>query len=195
MNRTLVAATLLAAALPALQGCVTVAAVGAGTVALMAEDRRTTGVYVEDENIEWKALAKITSDFKAAHVNTTSFNRRALLTGEVPTEEMKKAIGDAVRAIPSVRDVTNELVVGGDSSLTSRGNDSLITTSVKARMVGNKSFSPYHVKVVTEAGTVYLMGLVTEAEGEAAAEVARSTSGVSRVVKVFEYIAAPPKQS
>ncbi len=188
MNRKLLAAALLAAALPALQGCITAAAVGAGTMALMVEDRRTTGVYVEDENIEWKALARVTGDFKAAHVNGTSFNRKVLLTGEAPTEEAKKAIEDAVKAMAEVKSVVNELVVGGNSSLAARGNDSIITSNVKARMVGNGKFKTNHVKVVTEAGTVFLMGLVTPAEGEAAVEIARSTSGVSRVVKVFEYV-------
>jgi len=188
MNRRLLAAAALLAALPALQGCITAAAVGAGTMALMVEDRRTTGVYVEDENIEWKVIARVNSDFKAAHVNGTSFNRKVLLTGEAPTEEMKKAIEDAVKAMPEVAGVVNELVVAGNSSMTSRGNDSLITSNVKTRMVGNGKFSTNHVKVVTEAGAVFLMGIVTQAEGEAAVEVARSTSGVARVVKVFEYI-------
>jgi osmotically-inducible protein OsmY len=188
MNRRLLAAAALLAALPALQGCITAAAVGAGTVALMTEDRRTTGVYVEDENIEWKVLARVNSDFKAAHVNGTSYNRKVLLTGEAPTEEMKKAIEDAVKAMPEVKSVVNELVVAGNSSMTSRGNDSLITSNVKTRMVGNGKFSTNHVKVVTEAGAVFLMGIVTQAEGEAAVEIARSSSGVSRVVKVFEYV-------
>ena len=188
MNRKLLAAAALAAALPALQGCITAAAVGAGTMALMVEDRRTTGVYVEDENIEWKVVARVNSDFKAAHVNGTSFNRKVLLTGEAPTEDMKKAIEGAVKAMPEVKSVVNELVVAGNSSMTSRGNDSLITSNVKARMVGNGRFSTNHVKVVTEAGAVFLMGIVTVAEGEAAVEIARSTSGVSRVVKVFEYV-------
>jgi osmotically-inducible protein OsmY len=188
MNRRLLAAAALLAALPALQGCITAAAVGAGTVALMVEDRRTTGVYVEDENIEWKVLARVAGDFKAAHVNATSYNRKVLLTGEAPTEEMKKAIEDAVKAMPEVASVVNELVVAGNSSMTSRGNDSLITSNVKTRMVGNGKFSTNHVKVVTEAGAVFLMGIVTQAEGEAAVEITRSTSGVSRVVKVFEYV-------
>jgi osmotically-inducible protein OsmY len=188
MNRKLLAAAALAALLPALQGCVTAAAVGAGTVALMVEDRRTTGVYVEDENIEWKVLARVNSDFKAAHVNGTSFNRKVLLTGEAPTEEMRKSIEAAVKAMPEVAGVVNELVVAGNSSLTSRGSDSIITSNVKTRMVGNGKFATNHVKVVTEAGAVFLMGIVTQAEGDAAVEIARSTSGVSRVVKVFEYL-------
>jgi len=189
IDRRLLTALALAAALPALQGCVTAAAVGAGTVALMVEDRRSTGTYVEDENIEWKVLARVNTDFKSAHVNGTSFNRRVLLTGQAPTEEAKKAIEAAVRSIPEVAAVVNELAVGGNSSMTSRGSDSLITSNVKTRMVGNGKFSPNHVKVVTEDGVVYLMGIVTQAEGDAAVEIARSTAGVQRVVKAFEYAA------
>ena len=195
MTRRLLTLLALAAALPVLQGCVTAAAVGAGTVALMVEDRRTTGTYVEDENIEWKVLARVNSDFKAAHVNGTSFNRRVLLTGQAPTEEAKKAIEAAVKAIPEVAGVVNELAVGGNSSLTSRGSDSIITSNVKARMVGNGKFSPNHVKVVTEDGVVYLMGIVTQAEGDAAVEIARSTSGVQRVVKAFELLPEAPKRN
>ena len=180
----------LALALPMLQGCVGIAVTGAAAGALMADDRRTTGVYVEDENIEWKVVALANDRFKGAHINGTSYNRKVLLTGEVSTEDVKKALEDAVKGVAAVREVANEVAVSGNSSITSRGNDSLITSNVKARMVGNGKFSPNHVKVVTEAGTVYLMGLVTQAEGDAAVEIARSTSGVTRVVKVFEYIPA-----
>jgi len=188
MNRRLLTALALAVALPALQGCITAAAVGAGTVALMVEDRRSTGTYVEDESIEWKVVARVNSDFKSAHVNGTSFNRRVLLTGQAPTEEAKKAIEAAVKAIPEVAAVVNELAVGGNSSMSSRGSDSIITSNVKTRMVGNGKFSTNHVKVVTEDGVVYLMGMLTQAEGDAAVEIARSTAGVQRVVKAFEYV-------
>ena len=184
----LLLAVALAACLPFTSGCVPMAAVGAGTVAVMSDDRRTTGIYVEDENIEWKALGKLSSDqFKGAHVNTTSYNRKVLLTGEAPTEDMKKVIRDTIALIPSVVEVVNEVQVAGASSLTARGSDSFVTTNVKTRMIGNKKFSPNHVKVVTEASTVYLMGIVSQEEGDAAAEVARTTSGVRGVVKVFEY--------
>jgi osmotically-inducible protein OsmY len=171
------------------QGCFPLAVTGVGAAALMASDRRTTGMYIEDEGIEWKALARMREQqFGTSHVNATSYNRRVLLTGEAPSEEVKKQIEDAVRSIPNVKEVTNEIQVAGASSLASRGNDALITSNVKARMVNNGRFSPQHVKVVTEAGVVYLMGLVTPAEGDAAVEIARTTSGVNRVVKVFEYI-------
>jgi osmotically-inducible protein OsmY len=188
MMRKLVPLLILAAAVPLVSGCAGVFVAGAGATFLMADDRRTAGIYVEDENIEWKAVARFNSDFPDAHVNVTSFNRKLLITGEVPTEAAKQKAGEAAKSIQNVLEVANEVSVGGNSSLTSRGNDSLITSNVKARMVGNGKFSPNHVKVITEAGVVYLMGLVTPAEGDAAVEVARSTSGVTRVVKVFEYI-------
>jgi osmotically-inducible protein OsmY len=188
MTRKLLLAAMLVASVPLLQGCFPLAVTGVGTAAVMASDRRTTGMYVEDENIEWKALGRISDKYTTSHVNATSYNRRVLLTGEAPTEELKKQIADDIRKIESVVEVTNEIQVAGASSLTARGNDSLITTNVKSRMVNNGKFSPNHVKVVTEAGTVYLMGLVNQAEGDAAVEVARTTSGVRGVVKVFEYI-------
>ncbi|MEQ1518094.1 MAG: BON domain-containing protein [Usitatibacteraceae bacterium] len=160
----------------------------------MIDDRRSTGVYVEDENIEWKSRAKILERFKDAHINVTSYNLTVLLTGEVPSEQMKIEVADAIRVIPSVKTVVNELVVGGSSALTSRANDSLITTNAKTRFINNGKFSINHVKVVTEAGTAFLMGIVTRDEGDAATELARTTSGVSRVVKVFEYMEQAPKR-
>ncbi len=189
MMRRLALVAALAAALPFLQACAPIAVAGAGAAALVATDRRTTGTYVEDEEIEWKVIARMREpQFAAAHVNATSYNRRVLLTGEVPDDNAKKQAEDAVRAITNVREVTNELQVAGASSLASRGSDALITSNVKARMVNNAKFSFQHIKVVTEAGIVYLMGLVTPEEGDAAVDVARTTSGVTRVVKVFEYL-------
>ena len=188
MTRKFLAVAALAVAMPLLQGCFPLAVTGMGTAALMTADRRTTGMYIEDESIEWKALARARGDFPGTHVNATSYNRRVLLTGEVPDEATKKRVEEAIRRIDNVRDVANELQVAGASSLDSRGNDALVTSNVKARMVNNGRFSPAHVKVVTEQGVVYPMGLVTPAEADAAVEVARTTSGVSRVVKVFQYV-------
>jgi osmotically-inducible protein OsmY len=111
-----------------------------------------------------------------------------LLTGEAPSEEAKKQIEEAVRGIENVKEVVNEIAIAGASSYASRGADSLITSNVKARMVNNGKFSPMHVKVVTEASVVYLLGLVDRQEADAAVEVARTTSGVSRVVKAFEHL-------
>ncbi len=172
----------------ALQGCFPLAAVGVGATALAVGDRRSTGIYIEDENVEWKARVILLDRFKNAHVNVTSYNLSVLLTGEVADEKTRVEIGDAVRKIASVKGVTNELAIGGNTSLAGRSNDVLITTNVKARFLGAKNFSSNHVKVVTEANVVYLMGIVTKVEGDAATEVARTTSGVSRIVRVFEYV-------
>ena len=188
MTRKLLGIIVLAGAVPALQGCFPLAVTGVGAAAVMVTDRRTTGTYIEDEGIEWKVIGKVRERFSSAHITATSFNRRVLLTGEAPNEEAKQRIEEAVRTIENVRDVTNELQVAGASSIASRGNDVLISSNVKARMVNNGKFSPLHVKVVTEAGVVYLMGLVSPQEGDTAVEIARTTSGVSRVVKVFEYV-------
>jgi osmotically-inducible protein OsmY len=185
MHKLLTLAAL--AATPLLSGCFALAVGGVGTAALMADDRRTAGTYIEDENIEWKTLVRIKEKFPGAHVNSTSYNRKVLLTGEALTEDLKKQIGEDVKGIASVVDVANEVQVAGASSLAARGNDALVTSNVKARMFNNGKFSPNHVKVVTEAGTVYLMGLVNQSEGDAAADIARTTSGVRGVVKVFEY--------
>jgi osmotically-inducible protein OsmY len=187
MIRKLAGLAALAVAMPLLQGCFPLAVTGVGAAALMASDRRTTGTYIEDEGIEWKAFARLRqAEFQGTHANPTSFNRRVLITGEAPTEELKKKLEEAVRTIDNVREVTNEVQVAGASSLASRGNDALVTSNVKARMVNNGRFSPNHVKVLTEQGVVYLMGIVTPAEADAAVEIARTTSGVNRVVKVFE---------
>ena len=177
-----------------LQGCFPLAATGIGAAALMVDDRRSTGVYVEDENIEWKARGRLIDRFKDTHVNVTSFNLTVLLTGEVPSEQTKQEVGEAIRSIASVKSVVNELVVGGSTAYTARANDTFVTTNVKTRFINNGKFSINHVKVVTEAGTAFLMGIVTREEADAAAELARTTAGVARVVKVFEYIEAAGKR-
>ena len=187
MTRKLVAIGAAAAAAALLQGCFPLAATGIGAGALVATDRRTTGIYIEDEAIELKSLRAFMR-FPSAHVNATSYNRRVLLTGEAPSDEAKKQIEDTIRGIDNVKDVVNEMQVAGASSYAARGADSLVTSNVKARMVSNGKFSPMHVKVVTEAGVVYLMGIVDKQEAEAAVDVARTSSGVSRVVKVFEFM-------
>jgi osmotically-inducible protein OsmY len=188
------ATLVIAASTLLLQGCFTLAAGGIGAAALMVDDRRSTGVYVEDENVEWKARGRILDRFKDAHVNITSYNLIVLVTGEAPSEQVKQEIGDAIRSIPNVKNVVNELVVGGNAALTARASDTFTTTNVKTRFINNGKFSINHVKVITEAGTAFLMGIVTREEGDAASELARTTAGVSRVVKVFEYVDAAPKR-
>ena len=180
---------LLVLACGSLQGCFPAAAVGVGGGVMMAQDRRTSGAYVEDETIEIKASDRIGKQFKdKVHVNVTGFNRNVLISGEVPSEAVKAEIGKLVSGIENVRNVNNELAVSGASSMTTRSSDSMITTNVKLRFVDDKRFSANHVKVVTENGTVFLMGIVKRAEAEAAAEVASTTSGVQRVVRLFEYL-------
>ena len=181
---------LVSASVILLQGCFPLAATGLGAAVMMVDDRRSTGVYVEDENIEWKARGRLIDQFGGTHVNVTSFNLTVLVTGEVPTEKLKAEVGEAMRSISSVKNVVNELVVGGNTALTARANDGLVTTNVKTRFINNGKFSINHVKVVTESGTAFLMGIVTSDEADAATELARTTSGVSRVVRVFEYIGA-----
>lgn len=182
-------AALIAAALPALQGCFPVVATGVGAGAAMIADRRTSGAYVEDEGIEWKIANRLRERFgDAIHVNVTSYNRNVLLTGEVPTDTIRSEIERSAAAADHVRGIVNETVVAGNSSLSARANDSLITSNVKARFVDSQRVSAHHVKVVTEANVVFLMGLVTREEADAATEVARTSQGVKRVVRVFEYI-------
>jgi osmotically-inducible protein OsmY len=178
--------------LPALslQGCLPLVAGAAGGTVLVATDRRSTGSVLDDEIIEDKIVVTIHQRFKGDfHVNVTSYNGIVLLTGEVPAEAAKADIGELARTTPKVRSVQNELVVGAVADMGSRSNDTLITSKVKARFVEANRFQINHVKVVTERGVVYLLGLVRRDEGDAAAEIARTTNGAQRVVKVFEYVA------
>lgn len=180
---------LLVGTLGSLQGCFPVIATGFGAGALIANDRRTTGTYIEDEGIESRSINRINLQYKSGiHVNVTSYNRHALITGEVLNDDMKAGIGKIVAEVPNVKTVSNELVVSGLSGVSSRSGDALITGDVKLRFVNNKIFQPDHVKVVTENGTVYLMGLVYHKEADAAAQIASTTGGVQRVVKMFEYL-------
>ena len=187
MKQKLFAAGAILAAAASLQGCAPIMVGAAGAGALMASDRRPPGIYIEDENIEWRVIGLL-KEYPDAHVNATSYNRRVLLTGEAPDEATKSKIEEATKKVVNVREVVSELKVAGASSLSARGNDSLITTNVKALLLNNGGkFHANHVKVVTEANVVYLMGLITPAEGDAAVEIARKGQGVLRVVKVFEY--------
>ncbi|MFC0252306.1 BON domain-containing protein [Massilia consociata] len=182
----IVLGTALAASL---SGCVALAVGGAATAALSANDRRTLGMQTEDKAINVKAELKMRElTGENGHVNVTSYNRKVLLTGEVRDEAMKQAAEREVRAIANVVSVINELEIAGPSSFTSRSNDALITTKVKASLVDKKTVSATAFKVTTERGVVYLMGLVTQREGNIAADVAKGVPGVNRVVKIFEYI-------
>lgn len=176
----------LLAAVLLISGCAAVV-VGAGGIAAVnaLEDRRTAGSQLEDESNELRAASRISERFpEGVHVNITSFNRAVLLTGEVRDAAARDAIEKIAAGLPNVRSVANELEVAGASSLTSRSN---ITSKVKLRLLDAKRVNPMHVKVVTEASVVYLMGILTQQEGNDATEVARTTGGVRKVVKIFEY--------
>lgn len=188
MMRQLVLALLVI--LPLLHGC-TAALVGgaAATGVVVANDRRSVGIMTEDQNIEIKAGSRIGSRFPdGIHVNVTSYNRLVLLTGEVPDAATKSEIERITRGVENVRDVYNELAIAGVSSYTVRSNDSYITSTVKAKFVDDGTFNALHVKVVTENSIVYLMGLVKKSEAQEATQIARTTSGVQKVVRIFEYI-------
>lgn len=188
MHRTLLIALLGLSVAAPLAGCATAVVGGVGVGAMMAADRRTPGTYILDEEIELTARARMhRQSMDGVNVNFTSFNRRLLLTGQVPNRERREEIRRLVADIPNVREVIDETVIATPSTLGSRTNDAYLTTKVKARLFESDKVAANHVKVVTEASTVYLMGLVSRAEGDAAAEIAARTQGVARVVKVFEY--------
>jgi osmotically-inducible protein OsmY len=169
--------------------CVPIVVGGAAAGGAVAADRRTSGIYVEDENIELKAVKYAETTLgDNTHVNITSYNRNVLLTGEAPDEETKAKAEAFVKGIENIRAVTNEIVVGPKSSLSSRSNDAYLTSKVKTQFVTENKFQANYVKVVTENSVVYLMGIVNPTEADAAVEIARNTSGVEKVVKVFEYV-------
>ncbi len=194
--RPLAKALLCTALLGSLQGCVGLVVGGAVASAAAVNDRRTLGAQADDKAIAVKADARVRSIApKDVHVNVNSFNRKVLLTGEITDQAAKAAVEKEVRAIDGVLSVTNELEIAGPASYTSRTNDTLITTKVKASLVDMKTISATSFKVITERGVVYLMGRVTEREGQVAGDVARSVSGVAKVVKVLEYISEEEMRS
>jgi osmotically-inducible protein OsmY len=172
-----------------LAACVPIAIGGAAAGGAIASDRRTSGFFVEDEGIELKAVKKMESNLgEQSHVNVTSYNRNVLLTGEVPDEARRTMAEALLKEIENIRTVTNEIVVAPKSTIGSRSNDTFITSKVKTKFITENKFPVNYVKVVTENGVVYLLGLVHQAEADAAVEIARNTDGVAKVVKVFEYI-------
>ncbi|RQS73426.1 BON domain-containing protein [Burkholderia sp. Bp8963] len=194
VKQTLVRTTLLAALTAglavSLQGCVLgVLGAAAGGGALIATDRRTLGAQTEDREIQVKATTQINSGLPdQAHVNVTVFNRRVLLTGEVPDDASKQRAEAIVRGINNVNGIVNELAIGPASSLSDRANDSYLEGRVKTALIGEKGISANNYKVVCERGNLYLLGLVTVDEGNRGAEVASQVPGVEKVVKVFQYI-------
>ena len=173
----------------ALTACIPLVAGGVAGGALLAADRRTSGAQLEDEGIELRALNRIRSNIgERVHVNLTSYNRQVLLTGEVPSAQDKAAVEQIVSKVENVSGVVNDLEVASASTLGQRSSDTLVTGRVKAALIDARDLQFNAFKVVTERGVVYLMGRVTQREADRATAVARATTDVQKVVRVFEII-------
>ncbi|MEO5669898.1 MAG: BON domain-containing protein [Ramlibacter sp.] len=179
----------VAALAGALSACAPLIIGGAAVGAMVTFDRRTSGAQLEDEGIELRAGSRLRDAMAdRAHVNLTSYNRQVLLTGEVPTEQLKQTAEQVVSRVDNVKGIVNELAVMGNTTLAQRSSDTLITGKVKASMVDDSSLAVNSFKVVTERGVVYLMGRVTQREADRATQLTRNISGVTRVVRIFEII-------
>jgi osmotically-inducible protein OsmY len=188
-RRTVLVAALVAAAGAALPGCAPLIVGGAmvgGT--MMVIDRRTSGAQIEDQSIELKMASRARELSPSGRITATSYNRMLLLSGEVPNESDRKALEQAAGRIENVRSIVNELAVMEPASMGARSNDAVLSARVKASFVDAKDLQAQAIKVTTDRGIVYMMGLVTEREAARAAEVARAVSGVNKVVRVFEVI-------
>jgi osmotically-inducible protein OsmY len=189
----LVLSTLLLSSL-LLSGCVPVVLIGgAAATASVVHDRRTTGTIVEDSSIELRIKNELGKDEKIsdqAHINVTSYNGIVLLSGEAPSQSLRTRTGEIARRDKQVRRVHNEIQIAAPSSLMTRSSDSWITTKVKSSLVGLgiKGFDPSRVKVVSENGTVFLLGMVYHKEADAIVAQTQQVSGVQRIVKLFEYL-------
>jgi len=182
----------IATALLLLNGCAAPLILGgaAATGIAVAKDRRTAGTMLDDERIELNVLNEVAREealSRGSHLNVTSYNGIVLLSGEAETEAMGKRIAEIAGKVAKVREVKNELRIGPPSSAGERSLDTVITTRVKSRLVSDKAVDGTSIKVISENGTVYLMGLVSRDEAASAVEVTRNTNGVQRIVKVFEY--------
>jgi osmotically-inducible protein OsmY len=188
-RRAAMALVLLGSSLVGLSACAPVVLGGAYMGTLVATDRRTSGSQLEDEGIELRANSRIRENVgERVHVNTVSYNRRVLLIGEVPTAQDKQLVEKIVQGVDNVREVVNELAVMGNSSFTQRSSDTIVTGKVKANLLDAKDLFANAFKIVTERGTVYVMGRVTEREAKRGTEVISGTSGVQRVVRLLEII-------
>lgn len=175
--------------LATLTGCFPLVAGGMVTGALVAADRRTAGTVAEDQGIEVKAANRIQDNLgDRAHVNVTSYNRQVLLTGEVPSAQDKQLAEKVASGVENVRNIVNELTIMGKSTLTQRSSDSLVTGRVKANLIDAQDLFANSFKVVTERGTTYIMGRVTQREADRATAIIRGTDGVQRLVRVLEII-------
>lgn len=176
-------------ALLTLTACAPILIGGAVTAVALTEDRRTSGAFVDDENIENRALLRVKSRFgDQIHINITSYNRHVLLSGEANSDAVKRSVEDEVATVPGIKRIFNEMAVGPQAGVIAVSNDMRLTTIVKTRFLEANRFQANHVKVITEANVVFLMGVVKRAEADAATQLASTTSGVSRVVRLFEYL-------
>lgn len=171
-----------------LSACAPLVLGGAAVSAIVAVDRRTSGAQLEDEGIELRAASRVRDAVPAGHINVNSYNRMLLLTGEVPNEQAKQTAEQVAGRVDNVKSVVNELAVRGNSTLSERSSDALITGKIKASLVDEKSLYVGAFKVVTERGIVYLMGRVTKGEADRATQITRGISGVQRVVRIFEIL-------
>ncbi|MES3003407.1 MAG: BON domain-containing protein [Pseudomonadota bacterium] len=179
----------VAALAGALAGCAPLIIGGAAIGTMVTIDRRTSGTQIEDETIELRGASAVRQALgERGHVNVTSYNRQVLLTGEVPTAQDKQAAEQAVSRVENVKGQVNELAVLSSTTLAQRSSDTLVTGKVKASLVDDKELYVGAFKVVTERGTVYLMGRVTQREADRATQITRNISGVQRVVRIFEVI-------
>jgi osmotically-inducible protein OsmY len=188
-SRSLLAIALIGSAVATLSACVPLVVGGAAMSAMVAVDRRTSGAQLEDEGIELRGASRLREAFgDRAHINITSYNRQVLLTGEVLTEAAKQQAEQIISRVENVRTIVNELGVMGTTTLVQRSGDVLITGKVKASLVDAKDLYAGAFKVVTERGTVFLMGRVTPLEADRATGIARRVDGVQRVVRIFDLI-------
>ena len=172
-----------------LQACAAAVVAGGASAVTSASDRRTLGSQIDDSSIVVKAERALESNKmleEKAHINVNSYNGILLLTGQAPTQDLVDAASQLVQGIQGVKEVQNQIRIGNPISFTTRSRDSWITTRVKSLIVADKEVSALNIKVITESGEVFLMGLVSSTEAEKAVEIARHVNGVSRVVKAFE---------
>ncbi|WP_306523685.1 division/outer membrane stress-associated lipid-binding lipoprotein [Rheinheimera sp.] len=172
-----------------LQACAAAVVAGGASAVTSASDRRTLGSQIDDSSIVVKAERALEENKtleERAHINVNSYNGILLLTGQAPSQDLVDLAASLVQPIQGVKDVQNQIRVGNPISFTTRSRDSWITTRVKSMLVGDKEVSALNIKVVTENGEVFLMGLVSSTEADKAVEIARHVNGVSRVIKAFE---------
>jgi len=174
-----------------LQGCAPMLVAGAAAGVSLANDRRSPSTIVDDQGIESQLQRKFRDDSALAtdtHLSVVSFNHILLLTGQVRDQQQRTRAAELAKNIPNIKRVHNEIQVGAVTSIHDRGQDSWLTAKVKNALASHSSLNALQIKVISEKSTVYLMGLVSQAEGRAAATVAQQVSGTQGIIKVFEYI-------